>query len=197
MTSRPATESVWSQLSDDLRRFIRRRVADDHATDDLLQETFLRIHRSVGTLADEDRLAAWVYQVARNIIHDHYRQQSTDVPLADADPAERQDGTAHLRANAGEWLDELIRQLPDPYREAVQLSEIEGLTQLEVAERLGLSHSGAKSRVQRGRAMLREILDQCCWFNFDQRGNLMDCDPKPDRTVCRSCDDLESDARLS
>lgn len=191
MTSQPATESVWSQLSDDLRRFIRRRVADDHTADDLLQETFLRIHRSVGTLADEDRLAAWVYQIARNVIHDHYRQQSGDVSLADADPADEHDGTGHLRARAGEWLDELIRQLPDPYRDAVQLSEIEGLTQLEVAERLGLSHSGAKSRVQRGRAMLREVLDQCCWFNFDQRGNLMDCDPKPDRTVCHNCDDLE------
>ncbi len=130
----------------------------------------MRIHRSVGTLADEDRLAAWEYQIARNVIHDHYRKKSDDVSLADADPADEQDGMGHMRARAGEWLDELIRQLPDPYREAVQLSEIEGLTQLEVAERLGLSHSGTKSRVQRGRAMLREVLDQCCWFNFDQRG---------------------------
>jgi RNA polymerase sigma-70 factor (ECF subfamily) len=191
MPSQPATESVWSQLSDDLRRFIRRRVADDHAADDLLQVTFLRIHRSAGTLADEDRLVAWVYQIARNVIHDHYRTKSGDVSLADADPAEEQDGKCNLRAKASEWLDELIRQLPDPYREAMQLSEIEGLTQVEVAERLGLSHSGAKSRVQRGRAMLREVLDQCCSFQFDQRGNLMDCDPKPDRTVCRNCDDLE------
>jgi RNA polymerase sigma-70 factor, ECF subfamily len=191
MTSQPATESVWSQLSDDLRLFIRRRVADDHTADDLLQETFLRIHRSVGTLADEDRLAAWVYQIARNVIHDHYRKKSDDVSLNDADPADEHDGSGNLRTRAGEWLDELIRQLPDLYREAVQLSEIEGLTQLEVAERLGLTHSGAKSRVQRGRAILREVLNQCCWFHFDQRGNLMDCDPKPDRTVCRNCDDLE------
>jgi RNA polymerase sigma-70 factor (ECF subfamily) len=191
MTSQPATESVWSQLSDDLRRFIRRRVADDHAAEDLLQETFLRIHRSVSTLADEGRLAAWVYQIARNVIHEHYRTKSGDVSLADADPAAEQDGKCNLRARASEWLGEMIRQLPDPYREAVQLSEIEGLTQMEVAEQLGLSHSGAKSRVQRGRAMLREVLDQCCWFNFDQRGNLMDCDPKPSRTVCRNCDDLE------
>lgn len=191
MSSQTATESVWSQLSDDLRRFIRRRVADDHAADDLLQETFLRIHRSVGTLADENRLAGWVYQIARNVIHDHYRKKSDNVSLVDVDPAEEQDATSCLRARASEWLDELIRQIPDPYREAVQLSEIEGLTQVDVAQRLGLSQSGAKSRVQRGRAMLREVLDQCCSFDFDQRGNLMDCDPKPDRTVCRNCDELE------
>jgi RNA polymerase sigma-70 factor (ECF subfamily) len=190
MTSQPATESVWFQLSDDLRRFIRRRVADDHACDDLLQETFLRIHRSIGTLADEDRLSAWVYQIARNVVHDYYRQHRAEVPLADTDPAAERKAPGQLPAAVGAWLDELIRELPDPYREAVQLAEIEGLTQLAVAHRLGLSHSGAKSRVQRGRAMLRGILDQCCWFQFDQRGNLTDCDPKPDRTVCRHCDDL-------
>jgi RNA polymerase sigma-70 factor (ECF subfamily) len=192
MTAQPATESIWSQLSHDLRRFIRRRVADDHAADDLLQETFLRIHRSIGTLADEVRLAAWVHEIARNVIHDHYRKQSGDVPLDNIEPADVRDGTSELRARAGEWLEDLIRQLPDPYREAVQLSEIDGLTQREVARRLGLSHSGVKSRIQRGRAMLREILDQCCWFHFDQRGNLTDCDPKPGRTVCRDCTDLET-----
>ncbi len=191
MPSRLSTESVWSQLSNDLRRFIRRRVADDHAADDLLQESFLRIHRSIDTLTDEDRLAAWVYQVARNAIRDHYRRQSSDVPLADNEPADNSDGDGRLRARAGAWLDELIRQLPAPYQEALQLSEIEGLTQLEVAQRLGLAHSGAKSRVQRGRALLREVLDQCCWFHFDRRKNLVDCDPKPDQTVCRACDDLE------
>jgi RNA polymerase sigma-70 factor (ECF subfamily) len=68
------------------------------------------------------------------------------------------------------------------------MSEIDGLPQREIAERLGLSLSGAKSRVQRGRAMLKDILDQCCVFHFDKRGNLMDCDPKADRTVCRNCE---------
>ena len=189
MTAIRATESIWTQLKDDLGRFIRRRVADEHAASDLLQETFLRIHRSIGKLADEDRLAAWVYQIARNAIHDHYRQQRSEVPLADVDPAdEREDDRP---AQACQWLDELVGQLPDSYRQAVQLAEIEGLTQREVAQRLGLSHSGAKSRVQRGRALLRQSLDQCCSFHFDHRGQLTDCDPKPGRTVCRNCDDLE------
>ena len=67
------------------------------------------------------------------------------------------------------------------------MAEIEGLSQQEVADRLGLSLSGAKSRIQRGRAMLKGVLEQCCRFEFDTRGNLMDCDPKPDRKVCRDC----------
>ncbi len=191
MTANPATETIWSQLSDDLRRFIRRRVADEHVADDLLQETFLRIHRNVDKLEDSDRLAAWVYQIARNVVNDHYRAKKGNVSLADNDVAEENDGKDQLKASAGLWLEELIGQLPPTYQEAVRLSEIEGLPQHEVADRLRLSVSGAKSRVQRGRAMLRDVLDQCCVFEFDRQGNLMDCDPKPDRTVCLDCGDLE------
>ena len=74
MPSQPSTEAIWTHLSADLRRFIRRRVSDDHAADDLLQETFVRVHRNLGTLQEADRLAAWVYRIARNVIHDHHRK---------------------------------------------------------------------------------------------------------------------------
>lgn len=191
MTANPATETIWSQLSDDLRRFIRRRVADEHVADDLLQETFLRIHRNVDKLEESNRLAAWVYQIARNVIQDHYRAKNGNVSLVDMDVAEDDDGKDRLKASAGLWLEELICQLPPTYQKAVRLSEIDGLPQHEVGDRLGLSVSGAKSRVQRGRVMLRDVLDQCCVFEFDRQGNVMDCDPKPDRTVCRDCGDLE------
>ncbi len=186
MTS-TATQAIWSQLSADLRRFIRRRVADDHVADDLLQETFLRIHKNIGNLRGADRLAAWVYQIARNVIHDHHRSRQ-DEALVDVDPVSESDERSRLIASAENWLDELIGQLPEPYQEAVRMSELLGLPQRVVAEQLGLSLSGAKSRVQRGRALLKEHLDQCCVFHFDQRGNLMGCDPKPGRTVCRNCD---------
>jgi RNA polymerase sigma-70 factor (ECF subfamily) len=182
---------VWSQLSDDLRRFIRRRVADDHVADDLLQETSLRIHRSIDSLAEADRLAAWVYRIAHNVIHDHYRKTPcTTLALADNDPvAEDKNRMSQRRCRAGAWLEEMVRQLPNKYREAVQLSEIEGLSQQEVTDRLGLSLSGAKLRIQRGRSILKATLDQCCTFEYDRRGNVMDYDPKPDRTMCRDCDE--------
>lgn len=190
MQSRPTTEAVWTHLSSDLRRFIRRRVADDHVADDLLQEAFVRVHRNLGTLQEADRLAAWVYQIARNVIHDHHRKAANDVvALADADPAEEgDDQLRRCRCRGMDWVDEMIQSLPGGYREAVQLAEIEGLSQQEVADRLGLSLSGAKSRIQRGRALLQGVLEQCCHFEFDSRGNMMDYNPKPDRTVCRDCD---------
>jgi RNA polymerase sigma-70 factor (ECF subfamily) len=189
MTVPATTEAIWRTLSGDLRRFIGRRVSDDHLADDLLQETFLRVHKNIETLRDGDRLAAWLYQIARHVIHDHYRRDTNaPVALAGNDPPGKSDDPLdEVRCQSQGWLDEMIRSLPDGYREAVQLAEIDGLTQEQVGDRLGLSHSGAKSRVQRGRAMLKGILDQCCHFEFDTRGNLLDYTPNPNRTICRDC----------
>jgi RNA polymerase sigma-70 factor (ECF subfamily) len=195
MTAHCATESAWLQLSTDLRHFIRRRVVDDHVADDLLQETFLRIHRGINQLGRAGRLTAWVYRIARNVIHDHYRACRHEQSLAEIDPPDASEKTDELLRHADRWLDELIQQLPETYRQAVIWGEIEGLTQREIAKRLGLSLSGAKSRVQRGRALLKQALDQCCTFHVDHQGNVYDCDPKPDRTVCRDCD--EASLRVS
>lgn len=183
-----STESVWAQLSSDLRQFIRRKVSDEHVADDVLQETFVRIHRSLASLQNEERLAAWVHQIARNAINDHYRRTSGDSALPAEDMEEAaEDPLKPLRNHASQWMHELIELLPENYRAALTLAEIEGLTQQQVADRLGLSLSGVKSRVQRGRTMLREVLDQCCTFQFDHAGRLMDCDPRPERRVCKDC----------
>ena len=187
--TKPTTDAVWSQLSGDLRRFIRRRVPDDHVADDLHQETFLRIHRSIGSLGEADRLAAWVYRIARNVVHDHYRRGSGDAALSEHEPAdEPEDPIAELRSRAGGWLHEMVENLPDGYREAVRLAELEGRTAQEVADRLGLSLPAAKSRIRRGRLLLRERLDACCRFEIDRRGNVIDYTRRPDRSHCRDCD---------
>ena len=172
MTAKLSTGSIWARLSADLRRFIRRRVGDDHTADDLLQETFVRVHRGIGTLRETDRVAAWVYRIARNVVHDHHRKPTdATIALGDADPVdEADDRSAPAVCGACGWLDEMVRSQPDGYRESVRLAEVEGVPQQAVADRLGLSLSGAKSRVQRGRALLRQALDACCEVELDGRG---------------------------
>lgn len=187
MIVRPTTETAWKELRTDLQRFIRPRVRDEHTAEDLVQETLLRIYRHIDQLDCEDRLAAWVYRIARNVIQDHYRKQAgPEVGLA-KESSLTDEAEDDARCRVGGWLGEMIRQLPEKYAEPVRLSEIDGVMQQDVADRLGLSLSGAKSRIQRGRAMLKEVLEACCEFHFDPRGNLMDCDPKPTRTICRDC----------
>ena len=69
------TQLIWREFGDDLRLFILRRVNSPEDADDLLQETFIKIHRKLDTLEDRERLNAWVYQIARNTITDYYRRQ--------------------------------------------------------------------------------------------------------------------------
>lgn len=190
MMAPTTTDAIWTHLNSDLRRFIRRRVSDDHVADDLLQETFMRIHRNLGTLQESDRLAAWVYQIARNVVHDHHRKGSNlTVALIDADPMEKDGHEPQSGCQSVTWLEEIVRSLPDGYRQAVHMAEIDERSQQDVADQLGLSLSGAKSRIQRGRGMLRDALERCCSFELDGRGRVMGCDPKPDQTVCKNCGD--------
>ena len=189
MAAHTTTDAIWMHLSSDLRQFIFRRVRDNHVADDLLQETFVRVHRSIETLQDKERVAAWVYQIARNVVRDHYRKASTaGVTLADVeDILDDEQGGLPIGSRDPSWLSEMIASLPESYRTAMQLAEIEGLSQQELADRLGLSLSGAKSRVQRGRAMLKSLLEACCTFELDSRGRLS-CEPKPHQTTCRDCE---------
>lgn len=194
MTETPlTTESVWSNLSSDLRRFIRRRVPDDHTADDLLQETFVRIHRGLPALEDGDRLTAWGYRIANNVLTDHCRKRAPETGIDETMVAARPEEPRSLvMKGAARWLDEIIDTLPESSREAIRLSEIGGLTQQAIADRLGISLSGAKSRVQRSRGQLKEVLLKCCRFDLDHHGNVVNCDPLPNRNVCLGCNSLET-----
>jgi RNA polymerase sigma-70 factor (ECF subfamily) len=108
---------------------------------------------------------------------DHYRTRKATIPVPDdlvaPDPPDVGEAEALKAA-----FRRMIHSLPGPYREAVLLTEFEGLTQKEFAERLGISLSGAKSRVQRGRQQLKDMLLECCRFEFDRRGHAFDCEPR-------------------
>ncbi|MEO8395349.1 MAG: RNA polymerase sigma factor SigZ, partial [Chloroflexota bacterium] len=162
-----SVETVWNSFNAPLERFIRSRVADPHIAADLLQDVYVKIHTHVDTLHDTDRLQAWVYQIARNTIYDHYRTQRPSIEISDTLAAPENDATDDITARLAESLQSMIDCLPEDYQVALRLSELEGITQRELATRLGLSLSGAKSRVQRGRKMLRETLLACCHFEFD------------------------------
>jgi RNA polymerase sigma-70 factor (ECF subfamily) len=176
MTGTAVTEQAWNQIHDPVLQYLRRRVGDEHLAEDLAQEVFLRVHRSLSSLNSKERLHAWVFRIARNLAIDHLRaravlpmqevnaEQAIEAPEADRD----------LNAVAASWLPTLIKDLPEKYQEPLRLSELEGLSQKEVAHRLGLSLSGAKSRIQRGRTLLKERLAACCVLHLDRRGGVRD-----------------------
>ena len=176
------------ELEQRLRPFVSRRVPPSEL-DDVMQEVFLRIQRSLASLRDDERFIPWLYAVARSAIVESHRQRGRQPLLAPSETLDieaQADGTepTALEQELAGYLLALIAQLPSPYREALTLTELEGLTQKAAADALGITLSGMKSRVQRGRERLRELFEACCRIGVDARGRVIDCEPR-DPSGCR------------
>lgn len=167
---------TWQAHRAALHRFVLGRVRESDAAEDIVHDVLLRGWTQREKLRDEAKLLAWLHQMTRNAIVDHYRARkpSEELPEELIAPEEESDAVRELAP----CLTPLIAKLPESYREAIELSEIEGLTQQETAQRLGITLSGAKSRVQRGRAKLQEMLLACCEVERDHRGAIVDFEPK-------------------
>jgi RNA polymerase sigma-70 factor, ECF subfamily len=179
------TENIWETFHIGLRHFILQRIPDEQSADDVLQETFLKIHTRIASLRDEEKLQSWMYQIARNAIADYYRQQKATIELPEALPVPDEPVFEdEVIKDLIPAIKAMVESLPATYREALILTEYEGLTQRELAQRLGLSFSGAKSRVQRAREKLKTMLLDCCHFEFDRLGKIIDYVPN-----CACCTD--------
>ena len=179
---------VWQQVHDHLRAFIAKRIAHEAEVDDILQEVFLRMHRRITGLKDPRRVVSWVYQITRRAIIDHYRARGhrhevlaglgTEMEAAGIGSVTavvgRPADSVELRSELSGCLRPMIERMAKEYGEAVTLVELEGLSQHAAAKRLGLSLSGMKSRVQRGRKQLKQMLDDCCNIQLDRRRGVID-----------------------
>lgn len=158
----------WIEHKTRLRSYVAKRVRERGAVDDILQDVFLKAYTSLHTVKSSGSLTAWLYRIAANSITDHYRGQKPSEEISDEFPAPEPE--PDYIAELASCLQPLMAELPELYRLPLVLSEIEGLTQQEVATRLGLSLSGAKSRVQRGRKMLLQRLFECCDIETGRTG---------------------------
>lgn len=170
--------TAWNDVASNLRGYIRARVSDHAAAEDILQDVFLKAHRKEHQLQSAKKLEGWLFLIARNAVIDHYRKIKPTAELPEDLMAETGDPELEHAEQLREAFRKMIFSLPEPYRQALVLTEFEGLTQKELATRLGISLSGAKSRVQRGREKLKQDLLECCRFEFDRRGQVIECEPK-------------------
>ena len=173
---------IWDEFGNALRGFIFGQVRSETVADDILQEVFVKIINNIDKLKDKTKLRAWLYQITRNTIIDHYRYNKAEVTIPNIleDVADEPEIESQFSAELGPCIKALIERLPDKYKAAVELTEFEGLTQKEMGDRLGLSLAGAKSRVQRAREKLRKLLFECCTFEIDRRGNIMEYQSQSD-----------------
>ncbi len=178
-------DQVAAELHARLRAFVGRRISDRHAADDVAQEVLLRLHRNLGELRADGRLDAFAYQIARNAVTDHYRSRARVKEAAlppedliariEAEPGADDELDDHRgRRELARCLEPIVRRLPEPYQEALTLTDLGDLTQAEAAERAGVTVPGMKSRVQRARAQLRDELTRCCSVVLDGRRGIAD-----------------------
>lgn len=172
-----STTSLWDQFNTELKRFICQKTGHEDQCQDILQELYLKIFINQGRINKAQNIRAYIFQMAHNALTDHHRRTarknllSADIvpgqEPATEEPMQEYGLTACLRS--------MINTLPEIYSQALILTELDGLTQKQFAEKTGISLSGAKSRVQRAREKLKEEILRCCRYEFDKYGNIISC----------------------
>lgn len=170
-------EALWQKLAAKLKAFILSKVHNEAIAEDILQEVFIKIHTKIDSVNDETKIQSWIYQITRNLIVDHFRnvqKEQNGLPyLMESEEDEMNDFMT-------ETLDDMLKMmddLPPEYCEALCLTELKGISQKAYAEKIGISYSGAKSRIQRARLMLKDLLMNCCHYQFDKYGTVIDIHP--------------------
>ena len=168
----------WENVQSELKGFVYKRVRDRALTEDIVHDVFLKVQSKIHQVKESDKLFGWIYQITRNTITDHYRRNSKTVNPKDIDWESSPPNFNDCVSNA---INELIPTLPDMYRIPLEMTEIENLSQLEVAEKLNLNYTTAKARVQRARQILKDKLDEILIVKTDGYGNVILCQ---DRGPC-------------
>jgi RNA polymerase sigma-70 factor, ECF subfamily len=178
-------EAVYKQFREPLKAFITKRIHNEASAEDMVHDVFLKIHDRIESLKEPDKLPAWIYQIARNSVIDSYRKRQQTLDSSEL-PELEQSEVIQTPEDLNRVVQSMVEKLPSQDKEALLLSDFQGLKQAEIAERLGISLSGAKSRIQRARKKLKDLLLECCHFEFDRYGTVFDYHPRNCTKCCES-----------
>lgn len=166
--------NIWTNFNKELKGFIYNKTKNSVDTDDILQEVFIKIIRNIDKVNQSENLRQYLYGIVRNTLSDYFKNQKTF-----SNDTEIQEQFSEIETNSlNETIAEccikpFISKLPDNYKQALLITEFQNVSQKELAEKLNISYSGAKSRVQRGKEKLKELILNCCAYQNDKYGNLI------------------------
>jgi RNA polymerase sigma-70 factor (ECF subfamily) len=168
----------WNNVESELKGFVYKRVRDKALAEDIVHDVFIKVQDKIQQLRETEKIFGWIYQITRNTITDHYRKISRQI-----NPQDLQWDSAPPNFNecVSGTIAEFIPTLPDKYRIPLEMTELQNMSQLQVAEKLNLNYTTAKARVQRARKMLKDKLDQALIIKTDGYGNVIIC---KDRGSC-------------
>ncbi|PKR81413.1 RNA polymerase subunit sigma-70 [Brumimicrobium salinarum] len=172
------TQKIWNEYKNELYFFILKRVKSKTLTNDVFQNTFVKIHANLPKLKDEKKVKAWIFQIARNEIIDHHKQENVFVErLKESSTDDFQDFQEVC------CFDKFIDELPEIYKQVIELTYIKGQKQKETAKELEISLENVKARIKRAKEMLTQRFNECCKYKYNKNGKLVG------EANCAACQD--------
>lgn len=177
-------EKIWSEYQSGLRNFLRSKISNESDAEDVLQEILIKTYQNLDKLQNPDSIKSWLFQIANRSVIDFYRANGK-ASLAEGETLWHESSEEDAKQQLASCIQPLMSSLSDSSAELLQSIDIEGKSQKEVAEELGVSYSTLKSRVQKSRTELKTVYEQCCRFSFDSQGAVMDYEAK--QSKCNKC----------
>lgn len=177
------TQDIWKLYADDVKHFILSKVKNSSVAEDLVQETFIKVHIKLSNLKDASKLKSWIFSIARNTTLDYFKSTSKKITFSTDELSYEEESTTHTERDC---LLAHIMNLDKKYRTPLFLSDIKGVKQNEIAMQLNLPLSTIKSRIQRARKKITEAYMECCDYQLSEKGILVgEHKEKEDCKICR------------
>ncbi len=170
LTTYKDISEVWLEYKDALRNYILKIIKDEDTANGLSHEVLMKVYSSCCSGRNIQNVRSWLFQIAYNTCMDYFRRQSKKTDIKTEIHATEED---LIYKEAGEFIEPLIKLLPEKYAQPLEMSDLKGMKQQEVADKLGLSLTATKSRIQRARNLLKEQITECIHVEVDKKGNLM------------------------
>ncbi|PAB60114.1 RNA polymerase sigma factor SigZ [Anaeromicrobium sediminis] len=178
---------IWNEFSSELYKYINGKVKNKCDAEDILQDIFVKIYKNIDKVDKQSKLKSWIYKITKNTIIDYYRKKkdiTVDIEKLEKG-LEEDNNSDNMNEEISKCLEKMIFELPKKYQEVIELYDMKGMKHKEISEKLHVTMSCSKMRVQRAKAKLKDILLECCDFEIDTYGNIIDYKQK--KTNCQKC----------
>ena len=178
-----SVEDLARELAQPMKRYLARYVGDPGVAEDLWQETLIRMHRGSSSFEGRSSAKTWVFSIATRVAADYLRSPGHNASVVEltavAEPvdSDRAIDEQMVIDEMNRCVRDVIDSLPDDYRSALILHDLEGLTAKRVAEVCGCSVASAKIRIHRARLRLKDALNEECAF-YHSADSVLRCESK-------------------
>jgi RNA polymerase sigma-70 factor (ECF subfamily) len=179
------TPRFWQTYQKPLRSYVRKHIADPDEAKDVLQDIFYKIFTYCQRYdfscekAGVKNLRAWVFQTAHNAIMSHFRTEKKQVSLETVADSLTTDSKTDVYRDIATYMEPLLTCLPEMYATPLRM-DLQGIRQQAIADQLGMGLPAIKSRIQRSRNLLKELMHECFYLTLNEQGNMESFEVKSD-----------------